>query len=197
MSRITLLDPVAAPPAAREVYERIGTNGAAILNLYRILGHSPAVMQNTLRLGNSLLGRTELPAQCRELAIMRVAVLCGSDYEWSQHYPVALQTGLSEDQLKALRGSDNAPPEIFSERERVVLRYTDELTTNVKVSDDTFARLKQLFDERSILELTASVGYWGMLARVLVGLEVDIDLQVSSLQDLFGKRGRYKIGRGL
>ncbi len=186
MARISLVDPISAPPAAREIYDRIQANGARVVNMYRVLGHSPAVMQNVLRLGNSLLGKTTLPARLRELAILRVAAIHGCDYEWNHHYVLAVECGLTPEQIQAVRAGEN--PRYLGDQEITVLRFVDELSRNVRVSDETFTRLKQHFDERTTLELTVAIGFYGMLARLLVGLEVDIDPGAGSVRELRGNR---------
>jgi 4-carboxymuconolactone decarboxylase len=115
---------------------------------------------------------------------LRIAKLTGSDYEWVQHIAIALEcgvTGKQADDLAHWRKSKN-----FSDEERAVLQYVDEMTVNVKVSDGTFYTLQKYLSEENVVDLTLSVGYWGMVARVLVALQVDIDKQTTgSSSDLF------------
>jgi alkylhydroperoxidase family enzyme len=69
-----------------------------------------------------------------------------------------------------------------------VLQYADEVAQNVEVKDKTFKALQQYLDEQRIVELTASIGYWGMVARFLVPLQIDIDAQpAGSARDLTGR----------
>ena len=187
MSRIQTVQKDQAPPEVKEIYNKIEDNGARVLNLYRILAHTPNVLRNFLRLGNSLLARTELSPKLRELAILRIARLAGSEYEWTQHYPIALEVGVSHEQTEAIsHWSDSTK---FSDKERAVLQYTDEVAQDVEVKDETFRALQQHLSIQSIVELTLSIGYWGMVARLLVPLQVDIDIQaVSSAQDLTGRK---------
>jgi alkylhydroperoxidase family enzyme len=176
-----------ASPEVKELFQKIEDNGAKVINLYKMVAHSPHVVRNFLRLGNSLIGRTELSPKLRELTIMRIARLCKSEYEWTQHTPVALEAGVSQEQLDTIdlwKESDS-----FTEAERAILQYVDEVAKNVTVADETFEILKRYLSERSIVELTLSIGWWGMLARLLVPLEVEIDEQsASSAGDLIGRR---------
>jgi len=188
MSRIKLVDKAGASPEVQEIYGRVEGHGARILNLYKALAHNPDLLLNFMRLGNALLTKTELSPKLRELAILRIAGLAGSEYEWTQHYPVALEVGVSRDQAKAL--SHWPESTVFSEEERAILQYTDEVAQNVMVKDDTFNVLKQYLSERSIVELTLSIGHWGMVARLLVPLHVDVDVQsIGSAQELAGRSG--------
>ena len=108
MARVRLIDKEQAPPEVREIFQKIEDNGAKILNLYKVAAHSPKVLLNLIRLGNSIIGRTELPPKLREIVILRVARLTGSEYEWAQHAPVALQAGVSQKQLDAISGWKNS-----------------------------------------------------------------------------------------
>ena len=187
MSRISLVQKEQASPEVKELFQKIENNGARVANLYKVVGHSPHVVRNFIKLGNSLIGRTELSPKLRELTVMRVAKLCHGEYEWTQHTPVALEVGVSQKELDAIDSWKESGS--FTEEERAVLQYVDEVEKNVKVRDETFAALRQYLDERSIVELTLAVGWWGMLARLLVPLEVEVDEQsAGSAGDLIGRR---------
>ena len=187
MARIQLIQQDQALPDVKEIYDRIEKNGARIINLYKSLAHNPRVLRNHLQLGNTLLSKTKLSPKLREMAILRIAKLTGSEYEWAQHYPVSLEAGLSKAQADAVSSWKDST--LFSDEECAVLRYTDEVSQQVKVTDDTFTEVKKYLDEQCILELTVAIGYWGMVARVLVPLQVDMDTQsVGSASELTGKK---------
>ena len=187
MARVKLLQKEEAQPKAREIYDKIEENGTRVLNLYRALAHNPNVLRNFTRLGNSLLAGAELSPKLRELIILRIAKLSESEYEWVQHYPIALEAGVTHEQTEAIsHWSDSTK---FSNEERAVLQYADEVTQNVAVKGETFKTLQQHLNEQRIVELTASIGYWGMVARFLVPLQIDIDAQpAGSAQDLIGRK---------
>ena len=186
MARVRLIEKEQASPEVREIFQKIEDNGARILNLYKVAAHSPKVFLNLIRLGNSVIGRMELSPKLREIVILRVATLTGSEYEWAQHVPVALQVGVSQKQLDAISDWKNSPE--FNDEERAVLQYTDEVAQKVKVTDQTFDRLKNLFNEQAIVELTITIGYYGMLARLLVPLQVEVDeISAGSVSELIGR----------
>ena len=185
MARVPLVEKEQAPPEVKEIFQKIEDNGAKIINLYKAVANSPRLLLNFIRLGNSVMGKTELPPKLRELAILRVAKLTGSEYEWAQHVPMALEVGLSQKQLDSISGWK--PSSDFNEMERTVLQYTDEVTQQVKVADQTFTRLKNFFNEPTIVELTITIGYYGMVARLLVPLQVEIDESVGSVGKLLGR----------
>lgn len=185
MTRVRYVNKEQASPDVREQLERMEASGAKILNIYKTVANSRAGVRNFFGLGASLLTRAQLDPRLRELAILRVARLTGSEYEWSQHYPMALERGVTPEQAKGITKWQTVPE--FDDRDRAVLQYIDEVAQKVKVEDETFERLRQHLDEISIVELTLSIGYWGMVARVLVALQVDLDEQpATSVQELLG-----------
>ena len=187
MSRVNLIQKDQASPEVKELFQQIEDNGARIMNVYKVVANSPHVARNFIKLGNSLIARTDLSPKLRELVIMQIAKLCNCEYEWVQHKPVALQSGISPTQLDAIELWKES--NYFSDEERAILQYVDEVAQNVKVIDETFQTLRRYFDERSIVELTLAIGWWGMLARLLVPLEVEIDEQsAGSTGDLIGRR---------
>ncbi len=115
---------------------------------------------------NSFLGavrtRTNISADVRELAISRVAVVNRAWYEWGHHAPLALQAGVSEASMEAVKHEGplalgDADRAKFDDKQWAALVYADEMTRNVEVKDETFARLKELFSDKEVVEMTATV----------------------------------------
>jgi alkylhydroperoxidase family enzyme len=63
----------------------------------------------------------------------------------------------------------------FSELERLVLQLTDEVAVNVKGKRETVEALKKYLSPAEIVELILTIGNWGMVARLLETLEVDLE----------------------
>lgn len=191
MARVRLIEKEEAPPEVKELFQKIENNGARILNLYKVAAHSPKVLPRLIKLGNSILGWMELPPKLREIVILRVAKLTGSEYERAQHVPVALEVGVSQKQLDSISDWKNSAE--FNDEERAILQYTDEVAQKVNVTDQTFNVLKNLFSEQTIVELTMTVGYFEMIARLLVPLQVEVDAStVGSTSELIGRSTKSK-----
>ena len=62
--------------------------------------------------------------------------------------------------------NDYAASPLFSAEERTVLEYADAIsTTGRDVSDDLFARVRALFDEDAIVELTEIIAWENASAK--------------------------------
>ncbi len=155
---------------------RAGRRGR-LINIYRMLLHSPALAESWFAHSNAVRWMTTLDGRLREIVIIRMGHLTGSQYVLRQHVPsLALADGLTVEECDALvdwRGS-----RFFSERERSALTYTDVMTRDIVVPDAVFAEVKRHFNERQIVELTVLIGTYNMNARVLRALELDLEPQV-------------------
>jgi len=142
------------------------------------------------QLGGAILGRAELDARLRELAILRVAQGSPATYEWQQHVPMARACGATGDEIAALERGD-ADAACFGERERILLRFTDELLAGARVSDGTLGEMRASFSDRELCEAILTVGYYMMVARFLETTGVDLETgNVGASADLVGGRRR-------
>ena len=173
MTRISLLKEESAAPELRETFRQMTEKGRPVLNLFKIMAHSPQVGYQFLRLGNAILFRGVVPPHLRELAILRVGFINKAVYEWTQHVPIALRVGVRQKQIDALSQWENSTE--FSDTEKAILRYTDEETINIRVKDETFAAVRAILSEEGIVELTTAIGYYGMVCRILETLQVELE----------------------
>ena len=158
-------DPETTAVAARVVAER-----GKLLHLYQMLLHSPPVASGWLTYLTAIRQQCKLPGLLREMVIMRIAALNGASYEAEQHAPIALAEGMTEPQIAAL--ADWESSKLFDPRQRAVLAYTDAMTRHVQVPAAVFQGIRALFDERLIVELTATIAAYNMVSRFLEALQV-------------------------
>ena len=170
MALLPFVDESTASDKTREI---LG-NTPRKLNVARMIANaSEAVFQNFSRLGNALMTRGKLNGKLREIAILRNARVCNSLYEYTQHVPIAKSTGVSDEELAAIDNWESA--QCFTDLERLVLRFTDEIARNVKGTKATLAALQQHLGAGEIVELIMAIGFWGMVARVLETTEVELE----------------------
>ena len=68
------------------------------------------------------------------------------------------QLGVSDDKIEAVK--DYANSDLFTQEERLALEFADAMTiTGRDVSDELFQRLRKLFDEDALVELTATIAW--------------------------------------
>ena len=111
---------------------------------------------------------------------MRIAWVSGSDYEWTQHYGVAVRAfGCTEEDLAAVRDWQNASH--FGAREKAVLAATDETLAVGKISEPTWRQCRQeVGSEEACLDLVASIGAWTMISQIARSTELPLETGASS-----------------
>ncbi|HUF53620.1 MAG TPA: carboxymuconolactone decarboxylase family protein [Dehalococcoidia bacterium] len=160
----------------RQMYQAFeaGGMGLGVLNIFKVAGHNPQLLRNWARMGNTMLfGGLLLSDRVRELVILRIGQLCGSEYEFGQHIRIAKAAGISYEEIAALQ--DYHESELFSEMEKAALAYTDASHRLDPDCADHARSLKRWLSDRELVELSFCIGHWGMVARVLVPLEVELD----------------------
>ncbi|PQE25510.1 hypothetical protein CJF30_00000195 [Rutstroemia sp. NJR-2017a BBW] len=181
--RLPYIDPNTSPTfsedqtEARAILDRVSARRAPrpLQPLDLTLLHSPPVADGW----NSFLGavrtKTSLSDDIREIAICRVAICNGAWYEWGHHAPLAKAGGVTDEGMEILKMDkcEKGKGDGLSEKQWVTVRFTDEMTRNVKVPDEVFDELRKWFDEKEIVELTATVSGGFIFARkIYFGLPV-------------------------
>jgi len=149
--------------------------GGTLLELDRMLLHSPELAAGWNAHLGAVRTRLHLPARLRELAICAVAVLNDAEYEFHQHAPEYLKAGGTQAQLQALRDPPRASADetLFDPTERAALAVTVEMTRSVRVSDANFEALARSLGTRQMVEFVGTVATYNMVSRFLVALGVE------------------------
>jgi alkylhydroperoxidase family enzyme len=147
----------------------------APLNIFRLLLRRPKLARAVNDLLFSLLFGGALDDRLRELVIMRIGWVTGSNYEWTQHWKVAQDAfGCSPEDLLAVRDWRSA--ERFGAAERAVLAATDETLATGTLSNETWAQCSQhLGGAEERIELVASIATWRLISQLARSCEVPVE----------------------
>ena len=147
----------------------------ADLSVFQILLHSPTVASALNGMLHGLLWKGNLDPRLRELVIMRLGWATGSVYEWTQHWRVAVQLGVDEADLLAVR--DWRSSDRFGPAEQAVLAATDETMETGSISDTTWTACGDALggDPALLVELVAAIGNWRLFSGLLRSLAVPLE----------------------
>lgn len=116
----------------------------------------------------------KLKGKLRELGLTRAGYARGSQFVFSQHCKSMRAVGFSEEQIAAIPHWQST--NLFSEIERAVLAYTDDLVlSGGRVADGTFDVLKAHMSDEEILELTYITCTYDMHATMCRALRLEYD----------------------
>lgn len=172
MARVSLIDEKAHPELSDFVAKIRAARGGRLLNIYRMMLHSPAVAAGWFELNQAVRYKTEIDGRSRELVVIRIAFLNRVDYVVQAHRSTyAIKEGLTVAQVDAL--ADWSSSTLFTEPQRALLAYVDAMTRDVEVPDQIYNALRSHFSERQTVELTMLIGAYNMHTRVLTALKID------------------------
>jgi uncharacterized peroxidase-related enzyme len=155
----------------KPVFEGMEKKIGAVPNIFRALAHYPEMLEGFMSL-NSTLSKTRLNGKLRELAYIKTSELNGCDYCLHHHHALGKKAGLSDKQI-----SDTAHYETsdaYSDIERDVIRYAEQVTRHINVDDSLINRLKQQLSDRELVELAMTVGIANLTNRVTETLRMEL-----------------------
>jgi len=168
--RVPLVEP-GTQPHLREIEARILAERGRISPLYQVLLHSVPIATGWEAMLTAVRNRCSVPADLRELIILRVAVLNRAPYEFEAHVPHAQKAGVPEAWIEAVREPDISP--LFDARTRRVLQLTDHMTRDVQVPPAVMDEMARHYGPTELVEIVATVAAYNMVSRFLAALGID------------------------
>jgi alkylhydroperoxidase family enzyme len=169
------IDPLSKEEAIKRAEEHGLPTQIAELNIFRVLLRHPVLAKeiNSSLLMLLFIGN-KLSHRARELIIMRLGWATGSEYEWSQHWPIAKDFGVDEPALLATRDWKNSSD--LSDADKAVLAATDDTLENGFVSEATWQQIVANYGTvEEQLEILAAIANWRSISQILLSLEIPLD----------------------
>jgi len=165
MSRLKPAEPIGLDPIRRLTYRTTRSMYGRQLEPAGVLGHHRPLLIGISAASLALERYSKsLDEHLKHLAMLRTSQLIGCEWCLDFGSYLAQRAGLSEEQLREL--SSWRESERFDPLERLVLEYSEAMTrTPVEVPDELFARLREHFDERQLVELTMAIGLENLYSR--------------------------------
>ncbi len=179
------LRPVIDPsPEVEELYERGGLRApdGSTLNIFATLAHHPKLLKRWLVFAGHVLSKNTLTPRHRELAILRVGVVCNAPYEFGQHYVIAQRSDITIAEIAQVRLGSTHPN--WTPFEQALLRSVDELHHESRISDETWATLATEYSDEQILDLIFTIGNYHLVSFALNSCGVELD---EGIPDMLGQ----------
>jgi 4-carboxymuconolactone decarboxylase len=164
-----LINWILAKSAARTVH-------APKMHLFATLGQHKRLFLAMMPY-SALLLRGRLPRIDTELVILRVAHLRGSEYELQHHRWMGRRRGLDDQTQELIFAWPNTPGDSgrLTDRQRALLRATDEFILNRSLSAEVWQQLSHHLDRRQLIEFCMLAGQYDCLAATMSALEIPLD----------------------
>lgn len=173
MARIPLPSIESMTLEQRAVYDQIiaGPRGSVVGPLRAAL-HSPELAQHWQKFGEVLRYSDKIPKRLRELAIISTGRRWNSQLEFHIHAGVAREEGLADAVIDALR--QGFAPRFDRSDEYCVYEFTRGLLCDGRVAPAIYSEAIESWGVVAVVELTAIVGYYSMVAMTLNAHEIEL-----------------------
>jgi alkylhydroperoxidase family enzyme len=140
------------------------------LNAFRMIANAPASFSGFIQLAGSFIFG-DLEPRSREIAILRVAKMTASEYEWTHHVFSAKMVGITDDEIAKIgaRGAVTG----LDEEANLLCRVADEITRDVRLSDEALTRILARYGVRQAMELILCCSFYNMMSRILESTRVE------------------------
>ena len=152
--------------------EVLKQSSAGLGGPYGMLIKSPELLKRYLLMTDYLRQKTSLPHRLNEMAILLEARLWDAQYEWWAHEPLARKAGVPDAVIEDIRAGKR--PAAMQPDEAVVYDVVTEILNRRQLSDDTFARAKQILGEQQVVDLVAVTGFYVMVSAVVIAGRIEI-----------------------
>ena len=153
-ARLSYLDRDQLTPELQEVYDTLRQASGRVLNIYRLMAHHAGSLPAFLR-WYPTLREGALDLGLRYLAYVRASQLNRCGYCVTHNTAAGLRVGVAREKLEALASWEASP--LFSDLERLVLRYAEAMTRDVQVKADLVEALKAQLSPEALVQLTLSI----------------------------------------
>jgi 4-carboxymuconolactone decarboxylase len=156
--------------------EAAGGRGGAGGNVFGTFNRNPAADRTRGAMNRQVNNTNSLRPRERELLLMRIGVLCRSEYEYAAHHRAGRRAGLTDaDVARILAGPGSSGGDPL---DTALLRAADELFENDVVSSDTWAALAKGLDTGQLFDVMITVGgyRWNSMLINSAGVQLDANM---------------------
>lgn len=165
-------------PEVREdvqsLYTQIEGQFGMVPNLFKTIAHKPDALLKLYPFVTTLVADESLPAKIKELAILSTSKTNECHYCVTHHTEAAKKIGLTQLQIDSI--SDCRDSNFFSEEEKIVIEYAQQVTKDAHaVSDELFSKLKSFYSDHQIVLLTLIIGLYQIFNKFNGTLSIELE----------------------
>ena len=143
------------------------------MNVARMVANAPASIKGFLELAQSILFYSEFDPRKREIAILRVAHVTKAIYEWTHHVKVAKHYNVTDQEIEII--CTEMPVKSLDEDGNLLCRVADEISRDVRLSDEALAKILERYGTRQATELILCVSFFNFVSRFLESTRVELE----------------------
>ncbi len=183
MAHVHLVTVEEAQGEVRTLYDGMIASRGTVANLFLALGHSAQMLGPAIALATFAGSEgTRVPARYKQLAYLAASRVNGCHYCLERHAVAGAKAGLTEPQITAVLAEEGQllDSTAFNSKEKLLIKYAEELTRGSSASPETIAAVREVYDEGEFLELTFVVATANLFNRLADGLAIELEPEFQS-----------------
>ena len=191
MARLGMIERDALPEDERRFHDAVKAirrrpiSGPFIVTM----NSSPDLAARFAHLGHYFHARGQADESIVSIRVRSFISLIGSraldaPYEWAAWVNWALEAGVPQDTVDAIR-EGKTPPNLTDEEKLVTEFCTQMISGNHRVNDGTFKAALDHFGAQGLVELVVTLGYFAMIALPLNAFEIEMSSAQKGLRKAF------------
>lgn len=171
--RLAPPDPANMTDEQRRVYDTIASGPRGrVRGPLAIWLHRPELAEAAQALGAYCRYGSSLEPRLSELAILTMATVWQSEFEWWAHKPIALKAGLAPEIVEALR--TNQVPAFAAADEEIVYKVVTTLSRERRISDELYQDAATILGDGRLVDLVGLCGYYTLISMTINVFEIGL-----------------------
>lgn len=147
--------------------------GSSPLNVTRMIANAPASFKGFSEFAKSILFESEFEPRLREIAVIRIAHVTQAHYEWTHHVAFGKRVGVTDEEINNI--AIDGPVTTLDEAGNLMCRVADEISLDVRLSDEALEMILEKYGVRGATELILCCSYFNMVSRFLESTRVELE----------------------
>lgn len=165
-------------------------------HIFLLLSHSPGLFPPIMNVYGAFFQKKTrtIPLLDWQLIVLRVASVLKCEYEWEVNAPVAEVHGMPAEVMSEVRKCEkvsiqdaSSGRDVFSERQRRILKFVDEQLATYTNETATIQELLEYLSPAELVEAVFALGFYVMIARLVKAVGIDSDGEIQGLEDMIRK----------
>ena len=172
MDRLAGIQRKEIPAEQQHYFDEIANADTGFLPaVMKLLLYQPPLALAVHRVGELVRFETQVPRDVIELVVLTTARELDCKREWAVHVPQARRQNIREEVIQAI--GHRQMPTGLTDEEMTLITFTQELLKNHRVPQDIFDKVQTRFGDVAMMELTALIGHYSLLATVMNAYDVE------------------------
>jgi 4-carboxymuconolactone decarboxylase len=185
-SRLVPLDTENLSPECKDILKLLPGDALkgryAPVNVLGALMYNPDTLEQFLDYWVTSKLKMGLSVREQELVILRMASHYRCNYVWKHHVPVAVEFGVTEDLLAAVK--EIPLPARFSAREEALLILTDDLVNERDIRDEVFDKYRVQLRDSELVDLISLVSQYVFFSLLNNALRIRVESPLEAITGL-------------